>query len=211
MTTGLTKKQYSILTFIESFVSERGYSPSYRDIMTHFSLSSPGSVYKYIQILKRKNLLSAEKGCGRSIHPAIVAAKAAPQDSHVSEALELPFIGHIEAGCPIEIFPQNHSIAVPKFLVPQPDTTYVLRVRGHSLCEEHLDDGDLLLVEGRSEAEDGETVLALINRHDTVVLQYHSEGSNIHLIGKNPHHQPIVLRQENIQIQGILVGLIRAY
>lgn len=209
MTAGLTKKQHSILSFIESFTSEKGYSPSYRDIMTHFSLSSPGSVYKYIQILKRKNLLSAEKGCGRSIQ-SMAAPKAPPQDSPTT-TVELPFIGHIEAGCPIEIFPQNHSIAVPKFLVPQPDSTYVLRVRGNSLNEEHLDDGDLLLVEGRSEAEDGETVLALINRHETVILQFHPEEPNVRLIGKNPHHHPIVLHHQTVQIQGILVGLLRAY
>lgn len=209
MSAGLTKKQYSILSFIETFASEKGYSPSYRDIMAHFSLSSPGSVYKYIQILKRKNLLSAEKGCGRSIQ-STTKPKELIKEAPVS-IVELPFIGHIEAGCPIEIFPQNHSIAVPKFLVPQPNTTYVLRVRGLSLQEEHLDDGDLLLVEGRSEAENGETVLALINRHETVILQYHPEGLNIRLTGKNPHHRPLVLRHENIQIQGILVGLLRAY
>jgi repressor LexA len=209
MSVGLTKKQHSILSFIESFAAEKGYSPTYRDIMTHFSLSSPGSVYKYVQILKRKNLLSAEKGCGRSIQ-STTKPKALFKEPSVS-IVEIPFIGHIEAGCPIEIFPQNHSIAVPKFLVPQPNTTYVLRVRGISFHEEHLDEGDLLLVEGRSEAEDGETVLALINRHETVILQYHREGTNIRLTGKNPHHHPVILRHENVQIQGVLVGLIRAY
>lgn len=206
----ITKKQHAILSFIESFVAEKGYSPSYREIMARFSLNSPGSIYKYIQTLKKKNLLSVERGCGKSLRPT-KAEPDRPAETAPAPVVELPFIGHVEAGRPIEIFPKNQTVVVPKFLVQHPDSTYVLRVRGNSLVEEHLEDGDLLLVEARSEAQAGETVLALINKHDTVILLYHPEGPKVRLTGKNPQHHPIILRHENIQIQGVLVSLLRAY
>jgi len=205
---GLTQKQLSILTFIEKYVEEKGYSPSYREIMSHFSLSSPGTVYKYIQILKRKKALEAEKGCGRSLK---LKTTPATQKTTFTTDLEIPFIGHIEAGNPIEILPQSQSIPIPAFLVTHPEHTYALRIQGDSLNEEYFVDGDIILVEARTEAQSGETILATINETNTVILRYYPDGKQVRLEGKNSDYHSVIVRHEDIQIHGVLVGLIRAY
>lgn len=203
---GLTPKQQKILNFIQKFIRQEGHSPSYREIMKEFSLSSPGSVYNYIQILKRKEALSSEKNCSRTLMPLEELSQPAS-----STHIELPFIGHIEALAPIETFPQSHTIEVPSFLVQNPALTYVLRIQGDSFHDELLADGDLLLIEARSEAQAGETVIAQVNKHDTIIQTYYPEGQYVRLEGKNSLHHPLILRHQDLLIQGILIGLIRAY
>lgn len=207
---GLTEKQEAILAFIEAFSNEKGYPPSYREIMRHFSLASPGSVYKYVQILKKKKMLLLEKGCVPLKNASSFEEDVKSVSAHTS--VELSFIGFIEDGSSIETLPQSQSIAVPKYLVPHPNYTYVFRVRGDFLNEEYLEDGDLLLVEARTEAEAGETVLVLVNKQSLMILQYYPEAQGmVSLKGKNRDHHPLMLRRDDIQIKGVLVGLIRAY
>ncbi len=182
------------------------YAPTYREMMGHFGLSSPGTIYKHIQVLKRKGLLDNEATGKRSLSPTLQE----PQPLHSSE-LMLPFIGKIIVGSPIETFPQSQSLAVPKHLVRVPDKTYVLQIKGDLLNEELIAEGDLLLVEARQEAQPGDTVVAVINQHDTIVKRYYPEGSHVYLTGWNPQHKPIVVKEEDIRIQGIVVGLIRSF
>jgi repressor LexA len=203
---GLTQKQRDILKFIQDFIQIHQYSPSYREIMEHFAFSSPGSVYKHIRTLQRKGVLTAEKQCSRSLMPL----EPLPAQS-IKSGVDLPFIGHIMAGCPIEMFIQTQTLTIPELLVPAPDKTYILRAQGDSLHDEGILDGDLVLVEARQEAHAGETVLALINQHDTVIKHYYPEGQYIRLEGRNPQHQPLILRYDSLLIQGVLVGLMRTY
>lgn len=202
---GLTPKQQQVLSYIQKFITQEGYSPSYREIMKEFSFSSTGSVYNYIKILKRKEALSSEKKCSRSLRPLETTVRSSPHN------IDLPFIGYIEAGTPIATFPQNQTISIPSFLIHDPEQTYALQVRGESFQDELLEDGDLLLIEARSEAQAGETVVALVNQHDTIVQLYYPEGEYVKLKGKNPLHQPLILRHQDLIIQGILIGMIRAY
>ena len=203
---GLTKRQSEILGYIQEFINTHHYSPSYREIMNHFELSSLGSVYKHIHVLKRKGCLVGEKQAKRSLNLA-----KAPQKPQAQTDIEVPFIGHISAGKPIETFPQCQTIAVPDFLVQMPEHTYVLRAKGDSLQEELISDGDLLLVEARTNASPGETVVALINNQDTIVKRLFPDGDRVKLLGHLPHQHPIILRWEDIQIQGVLVSLMRLY
>ena len=202
---GLTKRQSDIVHYVSDFIQTHRYSPSFREIMQHFGFSSLGTVYRHVSVLKRKGIFSLEKGCGRSLSLAPSMSK------EIKPEVSLPFIGQIKAGDPIETYPEARSIAVPEFMVHAPDKTYVLRAFGDNLTEEGIADGDLLIVEARHEAHAGETVVALINRHDTIVKRYFPEGQHIRLLGNNPHHHPILIRSEDIQIQGILVGLLRLY
>ena len=203
---GVTKRQSEILSFIQEFIQSRKHSPSYREIMQHFGFSSLGSVYNHINILKRKGLISADKQAKRSI-----ALANAPRDEKTKNEIEIPFIGHISAGFPLETFSNSQTLAVPDFLVPYPDKTYILQAKGDSLQEEMIADGDLLLVEARQQASSGETVLAIINQHDSIIKKYYPEGDYIRLVGSNPHHQPFLLKHEDIFIQGVLIGLIRQF
>lgn len=201
---GLTPKQRNILDYIQKYISQHKCSPSYREIMHHFSLASPGSVYKYIRTLTRKGVLNNEKKCSRSL---TLAEHLTP--NKITAEVQLPFIGNITMGHPIEMFVQSQTLNVPTFLVPYPEHTYILRAEGDSLNEEYISDGDLLLVEARQEAQAGEMIIGLINNHDTLVKRYFPEGHYIRLEGHT--HQPLILRADNLRIQGVLVGLLRAY
>lgn len=201
---GLTPKQREILNYIHDYIGQYSYSPTYREIMTHFSLSSPGSVYKHIQTLKRKGALLSEDKCSRSLIPVEEAISP-----NVSKEIALPFIGNISAGYPIETFAQPQTLIVPSLLVSEVDNTYILQVQGDSLKDEMMADGDLLIVAAGIDVEAGDLIIGLINQHDTVVRKYYPEGQYIRLEGIN--NDPLILRAEAINIQGIVIGLIRNY
>ncbi len=202
---GLTKRQSELLDFVQEFIKTRRYSPSYREIMDHFHFSSLGTVYRHIKVLKRKGVLSGEKYGGRSIHLAEVTK---PMNSHGE--LELPFIGHISAGLPLETFPQSQKLAVPDFLVQAPDRTYALRAKGDSLNGELIADGDILLVEARNEAFAGETIVGHTQDHATIVRRYFPEGNYIRLEG-GAEQKPIILKTDDLVIQGVVTGLLRFF
>ncbi|CCB86663.1 transcriptional repressor LexA [Parachlamydia acanthamoebae] len=203
---GLTKRQQEILDYIQEFIHSHQFSPSYREIMQNFGYSSLGSVSKHLQVLKRKGLLTSEKKCSRSIKPLET------KPSHLNQhELELPFIGHILAGFPVEIFPKTQSLAVPKFLVQEPDSSYILRARGNSLNDEMISDGDLLIVETGREACSGEWIVALLNEHETFIKRYYPEGQYVRLAGHDSAQSPIMIHLDDLVIQGIVVGLVRLY
>ncbi len=203
---GLTKRQSEIIDYIEEFIANNRYSPSYREIAHRFSFTSLGSVYKHINALKRKGILVGENKSSRSIAPVTGITKQT-----VSNCVEIPFIGHIAAGEPIRMFPQTQHIVVPQTFVHMLEKTYVLRVQGESLNEEMIADGDLIVVEARQQAYPGETVIALINGRDTIVKKYYPEGEYTRLASSHAQHHPILLRQEDILIQGVVIALLRHY
>jgi repressor LexA len=203
---GLTKRQRDIVDYIQEFTRNNRYSPSYREICQNFGFSSLGSIYKHIKALKRKGILSSEGKASRSIMLTIPLEK---QD--VLNEIEIPFIGHITAGMPIQTFPQRQQVIIPRSFVHNPEKTYALRAQGDSLNEEFIADGDLLVVEARQEAHQGETIVALINSHDTIVKKIYLEGPYVRLIGTFANHHPIILQRDEVLIQGIVIGLIRMF
>lgn len=203
---GLTPRQRELLSFIEESIRTQGYSPSYREMMSHFGFSSVGSVYKLVQALKRKGALTSEQNCSRSLMPT-----TAPVQPKFSSEISVPFIGYIAAGTPIETFAHTKTLAIPEFLVHVPEKTYILQAKGDTLNEELIADGDYLVFEARQDANPGDTVIALINQHDTIIKRYYPEAPYVHLAGHNPHHKPIILREDNIIIQGIITGILRVF
>lgn len=204
---GLTKRQSEMIHFIQEFISSNRYSPSYREIGNHFGFSSLGSVYKHINALKRKGLLQAQKQLRRSM--TLTETDSKPKET-VTE-IEVPFIGHISAGNPIQTFSQSQTISVPHSFVHSPEKTYVLRAQGDTLLEELIADGDLIVVEARQEAHPGETVVALINHHDTILKRYYPEGDYVRLLSNNSNQQPIIVRQVDVFVQGVVIGLMRHF
>jgi repressor LexA len=200
----LTKRQHQVLQYIKDYMQSHHYSPSYREIMQHFSFSSLGTVYRHIQVLKGKGLLTATKQSSRSI--ALLQNSAAANNS---SDLSLPLIGFISAGEPLEMFPKSQSFKVPRALITVPDATYVMQTRGDGLIEELIADGDYLLIEAREEAHAGETVVALLNQTDVIVKKYFLEDVYVRLVSHNPHHHPLIVHEDEIFIQGVVVGVIR--
>lgn len=203
---GLTKRQHELLTFIEEFIGTHHYSPSFREIMRHFGFTSLASVAKHISTLKRKGAITGAAHGKRSI--ATVSANKASQKSL---EIELPYIGYISSNSLIETFPQSQTLAVPEFLVHNPETTYVLRARGSLLNDEMILDGDLLLVETRNDPHDGETIIFSTKQKSTAIRQYHPEGNYVRLTSRSPHTAPLMLRHEELLIHGIVVSVLRLY
>lgn len=203
---GLSKRQQEVVNFIQTFIDQHSYSPSYREIQKHFNYTSLGTVYSLIKVLERKQAIQLQKGSSRSL-----ALNLPQAESKSASETSIPFVGYIAAGFPIETFPQTQMISLPHTMVPYPDHTYVLRAIGDTLNEELIADGDLLIVEARQEANTGEMIVGLINQHDTVVKRYFPEGKNVRLEGRNTHFQALVLDQEALSIQGVLIGVLRQY
>lgn len=203
---GLTPKQQDILLFIQHFIQQHHFSPSYREIMDHFAFTSPGTVYKHLQTLKRKGAITAEKQSHRSITPV-----QQPQPIKVNTDVQLPLVGNLSIGYPLELFERPQLVAVPSSLAPIPDNTYLLQAHGDSLHDEWILDGDLILIEARQDIQPGEIILGLINQHDTVLKRYYPEGQYIRLESQHPQIRPLTVRIEHISIQGVMIGLFRMY
>ncbi|MEI8365134.1 MAG: transcriptional repressor LexA [Parachlamydiaceae bacterium] len=203
---GLTKRQKELIDYIQEFIISKGYSPSYREIGDRFGFSSLGSVYKHVNVLKRKGVLQQESHTSRSIAP--VAETVIP---HNRVEIEIPFIGHIVAEKPVQLFSDSRKMFVSRSFVREPEKTYALRMQGDFLKEEMIIDGDVLLVEVRQLIHPGETVVALINGNDTIVKKYYSEGDHVRLLSTCSLHHPILLRQKDVTVQGVVIGLLRDY
>ncbi len=203
---GLTKRQKEIVDFIDTFIQRNRFSPSYRDIMTHFGFSSLGSVHCHLKILKRKGVVTQEGHCSRSI------ALTTPQREQPDEGgIACTLIGYLAANRPIELLPQIQTVSLPAALVPNPDTSYVLRTRGDSLVSEHITDGDLVVIETAHEPQAGDTVLATLAGNQTIIGRYYPEGPHIRLESCSPSVPPTVVPTNSVAIQGILTAILRLY
>ena len=203
---GLTQRQREIFEFLQNFISTHGYSPSYREIMAHFNFSSSATVHKHISILKRKGFINIEKKSSRSISVPVMDSSDNNQSS-----VELPFMGHLSEGMPIETFSHYKTISIPRSLVHNLDQSYVLQIRGDSLMEEHMANGDLIIVEARQEANSGETIIATVGSLETLIKHYYPQGDYVKLECSNPSYQPLIVRNEALVIQGVVSGLLRMY
>jgi repressor LexA len=204
----LTKKQRQILDYVESFVDTNGYSPSYEEIADHFGYNSLATVHEHLTNLEQKGFLRKNYNKSRSLE--VVRA-----DLH-APALELPLMGQVAAGLPIEaVEDAQETVTVPHDMVRRGEN-YVLKVRGDSMIEEQIRDGDFIVVNSRNTAENGEMVVALIadgtpGGSATVKKFYREAGNRIRLQPANEMMEPMYYPATVVQIQGIVVGVIRKY
>ena len=151
----LTKRQREILDYLQDFIQQHGYAPSLEEIGRRFGLSSLATVHKHLTNLQEKGFIKRAWNRSRSV-------EMIPTSSG-GRSVDLPLLGYVAAGVPIEAVATNETIAVPEDLVGRRDT-YVLRVRGNSMIDEQICDGDFVIVEDRKTAQNGETVVALLGR-----------------------------------------------
>jgi repressor LexA len=200
----LTRRQREIYDFIRGFVSEKGYSPSLEEIGEHFDLSSVATVHKHVQHLVEKGMLKKAWNRSRSVEPIEPEPVAGGLTS-------LPLLGTVAAGQPIEAVEVDESIDVPPELVTGRGRHYALRVAGDSMIEDQICDGDYVVIESRDEARDGETVVALVAGSDVTLKKLYRDGPHVRLEPANERLQPIVVPAEDVQVRGIVRGLIRRY
>ena len=198
----LTKRQREILDYLNEFIQRHGYAPSLEEIGRKFSLSSLATVHKHLTNLQEKGFIKRAWNRSRSVE--LVPTRAA------GRAVELPMLGYVAAGMPIEAVASNETISVPEDLVGRRDT-YVLRVRGNSMIDEQIRDGDFVIVEDRKTAENGEMVIALLRGTDVTLKKFYRDNGRIRLQPANAAMQPIYVDPDGVQIQGVVVGVMRKY
>ncbi len=200
----LTRRQRQILDFIQGYIAGHGYAPSFEEIAEHFTFRSLATVHEHLTNLERKGYIHRAHNESRAI-------EVVPQPGQAG-AVELPLLGQVAAGEPIEAVVGQETIAVPTDLIPRRGSCYVLRVRGESMIDEHIESGDFLVVHTREEASNGEMVIALVDGTSATVKRYYREPDGwIRLQPANEAMRPIRVHEDNVLIQGIVVGVMRRY
>jgi repressor LexA len=199
----LTERQRDILQFIRDFQKQRGVTPTHREICDHFGFSSYGTVYKHLSLLEKKGLIRRDWNQKRGVE--IVEKEPEAQ----SGVRELPLFGYIAAGRPLDVDVSNETIAVPDHLTSRGEN-YVLKVRGDSMIEDGIFDGDLVIISRRERADNGEMVVANVNGEVTLKRLY-QEGERVRLQPANSMMSPIYAPARDVAVQGVVVGLMRRF
>lgn len=200
----LTRRQKEILDFVTRHIERKGYAPTIEEICEHFGLSSLATVHKHLTNLQAKGLIKRAWNQSRALELVPTAVEI--------KAVELPLLGRVAAGLPIEAVEAREAIFVPKDMVVEHRDTYVLQVKGDSMIEEQIRDGDYVIVENRKTARDGEMVIALLDGDNATLKKLYREGTGrVRLQPANARMKPIIVDQGDIRIQGVVIGVLRKY
>ncbi len=208
----VTKRQRQVYDFIAGFVRAHGYSPSFEEIGNGLGLSSLATVHKHITNLEKKGLLRRDYNRSRSID--VLAPRGRMKQAMGMSAGQmpdtvLPLVGRIAAGRPVETLENPETISLSD--ITRAREVFVLEVRGDSMQDEHIVDGDYVLIEKTRSARDGEIVVALVNGSETTLKRFYKEGDRIRLQPSNAAMAPIMVPAEGVEIQGRVVGVLRKY
>ncbi len=204
----ITRRQHQVYDFISRFVAEHGYSPSFEEIASGLELSSLATVHKHISNLEKKGLLTRDYNRSRSID--LVPPKGRlKQSMSVNTGVVLPLVGRIAAGQPIEAIESQSTISLADFV--RSKEVFVLEVKGESMQDEHIVDGDYVLVEKTRTAHNGDIVVALVESNDATLKRFYHEGDKIRLQPSNVNMQPIIKPASSVEIQGRVIGVLRKY
>lgn len=205
----ITKRQRQVYDFIHDFVQQNGYSPSFEEIGDGLGLSSLATVHKHVTNLEKKGLLKRDYNRSRSIDVLPVRGLFKRQPQKALTEIGLPLMGRIAAGQPIEAVENPETISLGD--ITRSKDVFVLQVKGESMKDEHIVDGDYVLVEKTETAHDGEIVVALVEGTDATLKRLYREGANIRLQPSNVAMQPIVVPAKSVQVQGRVIGVLRKY
>lgn len=195
-----TPRQTEILTYVRDYTHKNGYSPTYDEIAEEFDISKV-TVFEHLTILEDRGLITREKHKARSLH--------------LAEHLELPdekpscirLLGRIAAGSPIEAV-QDREVLDLESIFTSPHGVYALQVKGDSMIDDHIDDGDFVVVENRKSAHNGEIVVARLPEDDEVTLKrMYKEKGRVRLQPANEKYEPIYV--DNLDLQGVVIGVVR--
>ena len=204
----ITRRQRELYDFLSRFVSEKGYSPSFEEIKDAMGLTSLATVHKHVTNLEKKGLLTRDYNRSRSIDLLPPRGKL-KQSMAVNTGVVLPLLGRIAAGRPIEAIENPETISLADFV--RSKEVFVLEVRGESMQDEAILDGDYVLVEKTKAAHNGDIVVALVDGSDATLKRFFREGDNIRLQPSNATMKPIIVPAAKVELQGRGIGVLRKY
>lgn len=196
----LTKKQKEIYDYVGAFIDTNGYAPSFREIAEYFHYSSVATVAEYINILESKNYL-----CKAALKPRSLQISAQSD----GESYEIPLLGTIAAGAPIEAIRTHEKIDIPRDMLGR--KTFALKVRGNSMIEDGIFDGDYVIIEPTSSARNGDIVVALLDNENVTLKRFYNEKNQIRLQPSNSSLKPMRFAKKRVTIQGKVKGVIRKF
>ena len=200
----LTRRQREILDFITLQINTKGYAPSFEELARQFGFQSLATVHEHLTNLERKGYIRRAHNESRGIE--VVPPKGQ------TGATELLLLGLVAAGEPIEAVSVTETIAVPDELLPRRGKSYVLKVRGSSMIDEQIKDGDFVVVQDKGQAENGQMVIALVHGSNATVKKFYREpGGWIRLQPANLAMPPLRVNERDVVVQGIVIGVIRKY
>jgi len=204
----ITRRQRQVYDFISEFVQKNGYSPSFEEIGEGLDLSSLATVHKHISNLEKKGLLTRDYNRSRSID-LLPPKGRLKQAMSVNTTMVLPLMGRIAAGQPIEAVQSNETISLADFV--RSKEVFVLEVRGDSMQDEAILNGDYVMVEKSRTAHNGDIVVALVEGTDATLKRVYREGETIRLQPSNADMQPIIVPAASVEVQGKVIGVLRKY
>ncbi len=199
----LTKRQKEVLDFINQYLKVHQYAPSYMEIAENFKISSSATIHQHIKALETKGYLKSSQNQKRALEPVFLSSY------RDSIAVDLPLVGLITAGEPIEAVEIKETMAIPADFVPNVDNSYVLKVKGRSMIEEGIWDGDYVIVERNHSPKNGDVVVALLNNAYATLKKFYREKDRIRLQPANSSMKPIYTKDP--LIQGIVRAVIRKF
>ncbi len=215
----LTKRQFRVLAFLDSFVLRNGYCPSYDEVRKALGLASLATVHKHMNTLQRKGYIRRDPNRSRSIEvvdrrPMIEAnalrAESESETGPVKNARSLPLLGRIAAGRPVEAFANQEVLSLQELVGNK--NVYVLQVKGDSMIEDHICDGDYVVVESTNRADNGDTVVALVEGNEATLKRFYRErDGRLRLQPANSSMAPIFMETGELEIQGRVIGVLRKY
>ncbi|BBB32004.1 repressor LexA [Thermotomaculum hydrothermale] len=192
----LTRKQRELLDCVSFLLEKNGHYPTLKEIADCMGLKSVSTVHEHIKKLN-------EKG----VDVFSVASRDEPETKMVS----IPLFGYVTAGEPVTVYEFEENVEVPASIVTTPMKTYALKIRGDSMIDEHICDGDIVIVEKRDTAYNGDIVIALVDGHETTVKKFRKRGKKVELIPANKEMKPMVFDENRVRIQGVVIGVVRKY
>jgi len=206
----LTKRQKEFLDFLAGFLEKRGYSPSYEEIAEGLGLASLATVHKHILALQSKNYLKRGFNQSRSLEIQPRFYEEQRQFHPQPSTLEVPLLGRIAAGSPVESIAGQDTLNFSDFAGNA--STYALQVRGESMIEDHICDGDYVLAQKATDARDGDIVVALVDGMETTLKRFYLEpGDRVRLQPANSAMKPIFVQRSSVEIQGKVLAVLRKY
>ncbi|MCX6785470.1 MAG: transcriptional repressor LexA [Candidatus Komeilibacteria bacterium] len=199
----LTKRQKEILDFIKVYLQKNGYSPSYMEIADHLGVSSPATIHQHVKCLEEKGYLKSQDNQKRALEPVFLSSYRG------AIAIDLPLVGLIAAGEPIEAIQQQETMAIPSDFVPHADNSYILKVKGRSMIDEGIWDGDYVIIERNHSPKNGDVVVALLDNAYATLKKFYREKDTIRLQPANNTMKPIYCKDP--LIQGIVRAVIRKF